>query len=214
MANFQDLFEEIESELSKGGLSLITDEVKTAVNDAVAFYEVYPFRFNQGFDGATIITAAGTEVYDLPADFLVWRRGQILYSATDLQRLELLDFDDYQAIREDSNSADGQSDFCAIYDDDLYLYPTPSNIYTVRLYYTKRLASVPLAANSDSNAWTNRARLLIKCRAKYLLALHRVQNADWASLLAQAERAELQSLQTEYGRQNAPRYLQPDRAFL
>ena len=213
MATFQGLIEEIESELNKGGSTLITDHVKEAINDAVAFYEVYPFRFNQGFS-ASITTVSGTETYDLPADFLVWRRGQILYSATDLQRLELLDFDDYQEIREDSNAADGQSDYCAIYDDDLYLYPTPNGAYTVRLYYTKRLAEVPLAANSDTNAWTNRARMLIKSRAKYLLALHRVQNADWASLFASAERAELQSLNSEHGRQNAPRHVIPDRAFL
>lgn len=204
MATFLQLTEEIAAEVNKGGLNLIDVPIMQAINDAIAFYEVYPFRFNQGF--STLPTVAGQEAYNLPADLLILRRLQILYSASDLAEVEIWPWDDYQEqLREGSNSAAGQSDICSIYADQVYLYPTPANIYTLRFWYTKRLADVPLDANSETNAWTARARALIKSRAKYLLYLHRIGNAEWAEAMALDERAQLRSLQTEFSRQNAPR---------
>lgn len=210
MATFLQLTQEIAAEVNKGGLALIDTQIRQAINDAIAYYEVWPFRFNQGFDDS-ITTTSGTEIYDLPADLIVLRRAQILYSAGNIERLEILDWEKYQEdLREGSNSANGQSDFCSIYDDDIYLYPTPSGTFTLRLWYTKRIADTPLDDAGETSAWTTRARMLVKARAKYLLYLHRIGNAEWAEAMALDERAQLRSLQTEFSRQNTPRALVGD----
>jgi hypothetical protein len=209
MATFLQLTQEIEDELGKGGLQLLTTQVKQAINDAIAYYEIYPFRFNQGFDNS-ITTVSGTEAYNIPTNLLILNRAQILYTASDLRRLTIYFWEDYQEWREGYNSTQGQSDICMIYDDDIYLYPTPNGTYTLQLWYTKRLANVPFTANSQSNEWSGRARNLIKARAKYLLLMHRIQNSEWAEVMALEEAAQLRSLQSENARQNAPRELMPE----
>jgi hypothetical protein len=209
MATLLELTQEIEDEISKGGLNLLTTQIQQAINDSIAYYEVYQFRFNQGFDNS-INTVAATEAYTLPADVIVVNRAQIAYSASDLQQLEIKSWTEYQLWREGYSITQGQSDFCMFYNDEIYLYPTPNGVYNIKLWYLKRLANVPLTANSQTNAWTTRARMLIKSRAKYLLAVHRIDNAEWATIFAQEEASQLISLQTEMNRQSAPRELLPE----
>lgn len=208
MATFQELYQEIEPEVRESSLGLITGQVKQAINDAIAFYEFEPFAFNQAVD-TSITTADGAESYPLPPRTLVVQHAEISWGGANLRRMTERSFEWYRRATEGAEVKGTPSVYYALYDDRIWLYPTPNGAYPITLYVIERLAEVPLAADADQNAWTNDARPLIKARAKYLLYAHTVQNPSWAEVMALEEQSQLRNLRAKYGKRLSGRCLEP-----
>jgi hypothetical protein len=208
VATFQQLYEEIQNDLVES-LGQLTPEVKQAINDAIAFYEIHPFHFNQGAALTAFSTVVGTPNYALPPEVLILQRVLISFGGAQLIRSDYRDFDWYLDAIEGAPANRGQSTYHSVYDGQIWLYPTPNGVYPVDLYFIARLPPTPLIADAATNAWTNDARALIKARAKYKLYLHRVQNTDWAEAMALEEQVELRALRSRFARHLAPKRLVP-----
>lgn len=65
------------------------------------------------------------------------------------------------------------------------LYPTPLGVYSLAWLGTSNLAA--LAADTDSNAWTNEAADLIAARSRLLLCRDYFRDVEGATLAASAE---------------------------
>lgn len=64
-------------------------------------------------------------------------------------------------------------------DNQILLYPTPNDAYTMRIYAHYRLPA--LASDSETNAWTDDAEELIRTHAKQLLYLDPLEDDQGAA---------------------------------
>ena len=105
-------------------------------------------------------------------------------SGTTTRELTQVPYDEF-AGREWQTTGGEPSEY-AYYQDRLWLWPKPNAIYSLRLSYVARLAT--LSADGDNNGWTNYAEPVIRNRAKWDL----LNNYLFIPKLAQA--AKMQEL--------------------
>lgn len=76
--------------------------------------------------------AAGTGNYDLPADFQAWG---FVHIAGESKRMDQVNYDNILAYDELFGSNSDTPTRFAIYNDDIYIKPTPDAVYTMNEYY-------------------------------------------------------------------------------
>jgi len=191
MATFKDLRDQISADLAANAGNLLDTEINEAINAAIEDYENKRFVFNEGRD-TSISTVVGQSEYDLPSTVLTVDQVQYLF-AGHLYRLQRQTYEWYVEALVNQTAQVGPSNHYTIYERKLFLYPLPDLVTTVTLSGVIRQPNVPLTNDSDSNAWTNEARQLIRARAKMDLFINRL----YEPTLAQAQDAIAKDYETK-----------------
>ena len=193
MATFGELRIEIAGIVKQTINGLLDTEIKQAINDAIKYHGVRRFEFTDGFD--TIATVAGTPDYPLPADFLAITHAQMFWGGSNFTTLKKRNWSWYLKVNQDASQLRAvPSTYYALRAERIYLYPTPSDTFTVELYYIRELQPAPLVADGDMNEWTVDARVLIRQRALWDLYLNKTQQKDYALNASIQEADELERL--------------------
>jgi hypothetical protein len=172
---FLELRNQIATDLTRDDL---TDEIKSAVGDAIDHYETSRFYFNVT-RSKTFPTVAGRSAYD----------GSDLAQIPNIIALDTLFlFDNGRPLELDKYEADefewlqssmtGAGRPCAYtyIDSQILLWPVPVTVYTVRPHMHFKLD--PLVADGDASAWCNDAEQLIRCHAKLLLYTNVIEDTE------------------------------------
>lgn len=191
--SFGELKERVARDLEPHLSRLHGDEIGRAIIDAVEYYSDEPLWFLDEIQALS--TVAGTDNYALPTNLLSLDVAT-LTSDGDEFPLEPVDFQKYRWLQVDTSDLSGEPYRYSLYDNSIWLYPTPDAVYTYTLYYRKRL--VELTADTDESDWITYGWRLLKWHALSDLGTSPLDLPDftvtrWAAL---AER-ELQKLRSK-----------------
>jgi hypothetical protein len=188
MGTFSDLQTNIANDLTRNDLG---SQIKSAIGDAVKFYETSRFWFNTT-RSKTFQTKATQAAYDgddlaeipniIRIEKLYLRDGVSIYP------LDWYEPDEFEFLT--GLNASGRPTIYTYVDSQILVYPTPvaANILRPHMHY--RLA--PLAQDTDSNAWCNEAENLIRAHAKLILYTNVIEDDEGAQRM-QAEIPALKS---------------------
>src|ERR1700755_3165743 len=162
MGTLLDLKSRIATDLSRDDL---TSQIANAVADAIAFYARERFWFNTSRN-LTLATVPGQIDYGA-ADLAVIPnlvRIEALFlpqkqSVLPLDRYEPADFE----MLNNGATGGGQPTAFTYVDQTIRLWPTPNDVFVLRMYAHRKLPDI---ADGDSNAWTADAEELIRSHAK------------------------------------------------
>lgn len=134
----------IADELNRTDLS---SQIRLAIKSAIANLETRPFYWNE--QRSYISTAATQRIYALPDNF----QGVNTLTLTYNQYITLLEPRSWSYIEDitSTTQSQGQPRSFAIYDEQLFVYPIPDQIYTLTMSYYKHLEDV--SATGSANAW-------------------------------------------------------------
>lgn len=196
----------IASELERSDLAA---PIAAAIGDAIAEYERERFWFTESRD-LTVTTVAGQRSYT--AADAAWIATAItidgLFATVggQVRRLDQADPAELEA-RNDASAPQGQPMSWARLGTAIILHPVPDQAYAIRAVAHHRLAA--LAADSDSNGWTDEAEALVRRRAKQLLHQEVTLDGEAALALAPLVERALADLRAETSRRKASGRLVP-----
>lgn len=188
--DFGTMQNRIADELARSDL---TAQIQNAIQSAILFHESERFWFNEG--ESTAATAAGTQAYAVPSDFLEADQLTVTVSGSRTP-LCLRPWAWMRAVSQTTTSTGRPTDW-SYYADQLWLYPVPDSSYTLTLSYLKRLSA--LSGAGDSNAWMTEGEELIRTRAKSDLFAHVIRDFDEALAMKQLEQDALAKLRAKAG---------------
>ncbi len=155
----------------------IVARIPAAILSAIQFYQSERFWFTE--TEATASTVASQQNYAMPTDFveadmLTLTQSGIRYP---LKRRP------WPWIRQHTldTGATGRPTDWGYYDDQIWLYPVPDQVYTLQLSYLQSLTT--LSAYSDTNAWLTDGEELIRTRAMYDLLLNSAHDSAAAAAM-------------------------------
>src|SRR5262245_23916178 len=196
MSTFADLKTLVAQDLSRPDL---TSQISTAVLSAIQDHSVERFWFNET-RSFTVSLTSGTSGYAITPTSTIqefiridWVRVTI---GSQLVRLDRIDADNMEELQ--STTTTGQPSWWTYYADELRFYPTPGTTYTATVAGHVRL--VALSADTDTNAWTNAAKDLIRYSALKRVLAFPVRNAEAALGAATMEAQQLDALRRETDR--------------
>ena len=175
MSTFAVMQARIADELARADL---TNQIKLAVNSAIAFYDDEPFWFLEEED--TFNTADGTVSYALPTDF----REFVLVTATvsgGRFPIYQMPWDVFRSWNTTPTTSKGSPTDYAIYEDLFWPFPAPDGVYVITRSYRKTFAA--LSADADTNAWMTHGEELIRQRAKWDLYLNVIKDLNQATAM-------------------------------
>lgn len=208
MGTLGEMKTRIADELARSDL---TTQIARSITTAIAYYERKPFWFNDGLD--TFSTVASQEYYgtaDLAAiATLVKIRSLRLTVSGSRYPIQQRPFEYIDKISV-MPTVTGWPNQYAYWNKQIRVYPIPQGVYTFTLAYIKRLTA--LASDSETNAWTDDAEVLIRTRAKLDLMINVMREPnlqdDIALLNAQLGQ-ELIALRGETASRGATGMIQP-----
>lgn len=166
----------------------VGDQIKDAIQSAIAHYENEVFHFNQA--RATDATVASTEYYNLPSDFI--RNESLVVTVNQTKYpLEQKTWDWFEDIST-TTTYTGYPHYYTIWGEQYRLYPIPDATYTLTQAYIKSLGT--LSENGDTNAWMVDGFELIKSRAMKLILTNKIRDLERAQFFAQQEAEALRNL--------------------
>lgn len=167
MGTYQALQTRIADEIARTDL---TEQIKKAVLTAVEFYRDDRFWFNEG--EVQVNTEDGTANQTIPVTFGEIDVATVTVSGNRYD-LGVVSYGDIRS-RVLQTTLKGQPVDIAIFDEQIWYYPIPDNVYVVTLsglvYFTE------LSANGNTNAWTTEAEQLIRVHAKADLFANIIRN--------------------------------------
>ncbi len=175
MATLGDLKARIADELLKRNL---TSQIASAISRAIEFYAGQRWWFNTGRMTAAAASTDSDGYIALPTGTRLI--DEIRVGNNILERRSLEHIDEWLAL----SPATGDPFDYAVSDTRIRLYPVPTGPVAITVVGTFDLTA--LAADSDSNAWTNEAQDLICARAKYTLLRDVLRDPEGASLAQSA----------------------------
>lgn len=175
MGTLADLKSRIALELARTDLSV---QIANAVNDAIRFYGRERFWFNQSRN-ITFGTINGQQAYGVSDQALIPSLIKIddIFFSDEKYPLDRYSATDFEMLTGGS-TANGRPCAYTYTDNQIFLYPTPNAVYTLRLYAHYRL---PVLADGDANAWTDDAEELIRTHAKQVLYLDSLEDDQGAA---------------------------------
>ena len=172
--------------------SITTAQIENAIKTAIKHYEREGFWFNQ--KTGTFATVASQETYasadnaDIPyivrIDTMRSSFGNILKPLTNEQIEDMQD-----------GSIEGSPGFYTRYENEIRLYPIPDTAYTITMGYVYKLTT--LAADADTNAWTDECEELTRQAAKRILCTDILMQDDMAQRYAELERVAYDRIRKE-----------------
>ena len=175
MGTLAELKSRIATELARTDL---TSQIANAVNDAIKFYGRERFWFNQSRT-ITFTTVDGQQAYGEADQSLIPDLIKIdgIFFSTDKYPLDRYSSTDFEMLTGGS-SANGRPYAFTYTDEQIFLYPTPNDAYTMRIYAHYKL---PTIEDSETNAWTDDAEELIRTHAKQVLYLDTLEDDQGAA---------------------------------
>jgi hypothetical protein len=175
MGTLADLKSRIATELARNDL---TSQIANAVSDAIKFYGRERFWFNQSRT-ITFATVDGQEAYGEADQSLIPDLIKIdgIFFSTDKYPLDRYSPTDFEMLTGGSTS-NGRPYAYTYTDEQILLYPTPNDAYTLRIFAHYRL---PALTDTDTNAWTDDAEELIRTHAKQLLYIDPLEDDESAA---------------------------------
>lgn len=188
MSTYDQLVNNVISDMAKDGESGITAAASNAVDLAIKHYENQQWWF---LESRTVITSSSSAEY--------YTHG---YQDIDSITIEI-NSNTYPLIQRTYETIEGwftksnvyvgfPTDF-AMYGAEIRLYPIPNDAYNMTVSGRKSIGS-PSAAGS--NAWTTDAELLIQSRAEWQLYSLRYGDLEGAAAAKQVENDELSRLRS------------------
>lgn len=171
--------DKIDDELKRSGT--IDNQINEAISDAIKIYQRHRFRFSEAYD-YNFSTVIGQEYYSAstaqPAGQGGLGAGQVPYmidylaiqigtARFDLVRKEPEDID----LLTQSGTQQGQPHTYAYFNEQIRFYPVPSAVYPI-IVGAHQIIAAPAADTTANNRWMTDGERLIRCRAKYELAVH------------------------------------------
>lgn len=179
MATFGDLKDIIARDLGRHLENLHGDELGEAVKNAILFYAHEPF-WSLETGNTSITTVAGTAAYSKPATVLEIINVTVTVSGNQYP-LDERSYGWYLERNVTPTLSLGQPIAYALFQDKIYLYPTPSDAWTLTLWCTQLLAT--LSDDDDDTAWTNDAQQqLIRAAAKADIFANRLELPEQAGV--------------------------------
>jgi hypothetical protein len=161
MSTYLQMKNKIANYLNRSDLST---EIGDAINRAIEFYESERFYFQE--TSGTFSTVANQESYttsSIPTDIREIDIATITLSSSTILTLTKRSFD---WIREKNVGAStGTPENYAWYNNKIWLYTIPNQVWTITLYYKKSYTA--LSNDSDTNDWTTKAEDLIENHAMW-----------------------------------------------
>lgn len=205
MSTYADLKTQVASDLRRSDL---TSDIATAIRAAIRDHGAERFYFNETRT-FTQTLSSGTSAYSIVpsssvADFvrIDWIRVNV---GSVYELMTRRSADEIEELH--SSTASGTPTDWSYYEDQVKVYPTPTTSNTVKIAGHYRL--VELSADSDSNAWTNAAKDLIRYSALKRLYAYPIRNADQAQVATAAETLELEYLRRETDRRKRTGVMAP-----
>lgn len=163
----------------------LVSQTAYAITDAITFYQPERFIFNESRD-ITFNTVAAQEFYGkadnaaIPTmwsfDYLVLYLGGIPWP---IKRRT----PEYVEFANNNGLVTGQPYNYAWYNKQIRLGPVPDNAYIIRV--AGRITYAAPASDAEANnPWMIDAEKLIRCRAKYELALNIIKDTEMAQVMA------------------------------
>ena len=182
MATFLDLRTNIANDLTRSDLD---SQSKSAVADAIKFYEADRFWFNQT-RSLTFNTVANQQTYTL-SDFsqlpnVIEFDAIFFRDAVTQWELDWQEPADFEWLLAANTTAGRPTDYTYV-DGNLMFWPTPVQAFTVRPHMHYRLPM--LSADTDSTAWCNQAENLIRAHAKMILYANVIEDDQGAARMQQ-----------------------------
>lgn len=171
----------IADELARSDL---TSQIAYAITDAIAAYEDERFHFNES-RALTFSTVASQEFYSSTDNANIGKVQKIDYvkvyignQAYDLRYERPADMESLSV----SGTQIGTPWAYTWYGNQIRLYPTPDQVYTVRIGAAYKVAA-PATDGEADNPWMTHAERLIRSRAKLELALHVLKDTELAQTM-------------------------------
>lgn len=165
----------------------LTSQIAYAINDAIAAYQAERFHFNET-RAITFSTVADQEFYtssDAAGIAGIWAIRFVTLTVGDnsysLGYMEPADME----VSSASGTNTGQPGWYTWESDQIRLYPTPAEAWTVRVGCWASVAA-PATDGEASNPWMTHAERLIRSRAKLELAIHVVLDQALAVAMGEA----------------------------
>lgn len=181
-----DMRTRLASELRRPDLT--TDMLNNAISDSISFYQTERFRFSD-VDPAnpdTFNTVIGRDVYDS-------NDAAILGTMHKVDRVYILIGNNNQVVTAEQpavlrlynqqNLMVGQPDSWAYEGNKLILSPIPSSAWQITIEAFRNVGA-PASDSEANNPWMTDAEILIRCRAKYELAVHIMRNPVLAASMS------------------------------
>lgn len=182
----------IASELRRTDL---TTQIADAISTAIQAYEHERWFFNESREN-TFETVTDQQNYGASDAAFIGLISKIdyVFILIDGQPFELLP-DTMREIEDVAAAPDftGQPGWYAWYDEQIWLYPTPPQAWTIRVGAVIEQAE-PASDAETGNPWMTKAERLIRSRAKYEIYTHVLRNMEEASVMAAAVTEALEQL--------------------
>jgi len=197
MTTLATLKAEIASDFDREDGSLTT-EIAAAVTTAINYYKPKRFYFNER-RSLTFSTVATQQNYGTTDNMAIPDLVRIdqVHKTVSGQRMALCrrDFLELEPLYDVSASTGEPYDF-AYFNRELWLYPVPDQVYTIRVIGLYKVAG-PATDGEADNPWMTEAYELIRYRASAYLAANSLRNPELAAAKLQAEADALSSLRAE-----------------
>jgi len=191
----------------------LENQIASAINTAIEAYQTERFFFNETRT-VTFPTVASQDFYgaddnsNIP-DLLNIDWMTILISAgnqwdLEYRRPEVIDYD------AGNTSSIGQPYDYTYYEQQIRLYPTPNQVWTVRVN-GQIVKAAPASDDEASNPWMTYCERMIRSRAKLELASHVLRDKDMANTMRGAEIEAFDQLKRRTNRQVSNGKIRPYR---
>jgi hypothetical protein len=184
MATLGDMKSRIGDEIARGDL---TSQIALCITDAIQIYQKKRFRFSD--NTFTFPTVTGQEYYTATDntniaslyifDYVVVQIGNARFDVLrrEPEEIELLT---------QSGTQQGQPQVFSYFEQQIRFFPVPNTAYPI-IVAANTLVAAPATDIEAGNPWMLDAERLIRCRAKYELAVHYTRDADMAALMSPDE---------------------------
>jgi hypothetical protein len=181
MATLADMRSRIQDDIDDPNLA---SQIDAAIKRSIRYYSTQRFWFNT--KTITFTTVSGTATYgtaqSFPSDVIDIDAVKATVSGNDFIMPRMT----YQEFLElDTGNINGQPDTYAIYDESMYIFPTPDATYTISMSYHHEFDE--LASDADSNDFTNNVRDLIEARAEWDIYSRIIKDQESANVMKQME---------------------------
>lgn len=163
----------------------LESQIATAINDAIKFYQNHAFFFNESRTATVFNTVIGQDIYssadnaNIPylyfIDYVVVNVGGTISTLTRTDPVEI-------EVENMAGTNNGEPTKYCYFDKKLRIGPIPSGVWSLRVSGKIRIAA-PASDDEVGNAWMTDGEKLIRCRAKYELALHWTKDMEMAQTM-------------------------------
>lgn len=204
MNTLYDLRQSIANDVNRSNMD---ERINDAINEAIQYYMSNRFWFNETVSTFNSVTDQRQYTVNdgLPSDILeidiakaLVSGGQIILQQRTFQYLENVD----------RNSFTGNPTICSWYENSLFLYPIPDNVYLITLDY-KKLYSL-LIEDGDTNDFVVNAPSLIKAKAKWIIYMQFLKDPEMAQIEEACEMKALAQLSMRSEQLSVPNEVVPE----